>query len=195
MGEFQLGDGLERARRAISRRFLIAAAAAAVFAPSAVHGQEEAANTDYRMGSGDQLRITVFDEETLTGQYVVNSQGRVAFPLVGDVEASGKTLTEFTETLSLALERYLVLPRVSVEITNYRPFFILGEVRNPGTYPYASNLTVMNAVATAGGFTYRANTRRVWIKHVDETDERAYRLDNVIAVRPGDTVRIAERIF
>jgi polysaccharide export outer membrane protein len=80
-------------------------------------------------------------------------------------------------------------------VLNYRPFYILGEVRTPGTYPYSANLTVVNAVATAEGFTYRANKRVVFIKHADANQERRYRLTTTTPVQPGDTIRIAERIF
>jgi polysaccharide export outer membrane protein len=91
--------------------------------------------------------------------------------------------------------QYIRNPNVSVEVLTYRPFFILGEVQRPGTYPYSANLVVMNAVATAGGFTYRANRSRVFIKHAGATDELEYRLDSTTPVLPGDTVRIGERLF
>jgi polysaccharide export outer membrane protein len=150
----------------------------------------------YRLGAGDRLRITVFGEADLTGEFVVNSAGAVAFPLVGDVAASGKTLPEFSAALTDALmPDYLRDANVAVEVLNYRPFYILGEVRTPGTYPYSANLTVVNAVATAEGFTYRANKRVVFIKHADENQERRYRLTTTTPVQPGDTIRIAERIF
>lgn len=181
----------------INRRWMALAGLALLVQPSRAHAQTGgAALEEYRLGAGDQLRITVFGEEALSGQYVVNARGRLAFPLLGEVDAQGLTLGEVTEAMTTALgERFLVNPNVSIEVVNYRPFFILGEVQNPGTYAYASNLTVMNAVATAGGFTYRANTRRVWIKHADQGEERAYRLNAATLVRPGDTVRIAERRF
>ncbi|MBL8551659.1 MAG: polysaccharide export protein [Hyphomonadaceae bacterium] len=156
----------------------------------------EVTTEEYRLGAGDQLRVTVFGEAELTGQYVVNSQGSVSFPLVGEVPAQGKTLTEFGAALTAALqEGYVRQPNVAVEVMNYRPFFILGEVRTPGTYPYSANLTVLNAVATAQGFTYRADTDRVFIKHAGEDRERAYRLTTSTPVQPGDTVRIGERLF
>jgi polysaccharide export outer membrane protein len=150
----------------------------------------------YRLGAGDKLRITVFGETDLTGEYEVNSAGAVAFPLVGDVAASGKTLPEFSAALTDALvPDYLLNANPAVEVLNYRPFYILGEVRTPGTYPYSANLTVVNAVATAEGFTYRANKRVVFIKHADANQERRYRLTTTTPVQPGDTIRIAERIF
>lgn len=150
---------------------------------------------EYRLGAGDQLRITVFGEPDLTGQYLVGSQGRIAYPLVGEIDAAGLTLVEFTERLQSALSGYLRQPNVSVEVANYRPFFILGEVQRPGTYPYSANLTVLNAVATAGGFTPRANRGVVFIRHAGETDEHAYPLQITTPVLPGDTVRIGERFF
>jgi polysaccharide biosynthesis/export protein len=150
---------------------------------------------EYRLGPQDQLRITVFNEPGLTGQFVVGSNGAVAYPLVGDVRAAGLTVTEFTEALRTALSEYVRAPNVSVEMANYRPFFILGEVQRPGTYPYSVNLTVMNAVATAGGFTYRANRSRVFIRHASENEERSYPLTVTTPVMPGDTVRIGERLF
>jgi polysaccharide biosynthesis/export protein len=150
---------------------------------------------EYRLGPGDQLRITVFNEAELTGNYVVGSQGTISYPLVGDVQAAGQTITEFSETLRTALLEFIRQPNVSVEVVNYRPFFILGEVQRPGTYPYSSSLTVLNAVATAGGFTYRANRGRVFIRHANEQEERSYPLTIATPVLPGDTVRIGERLF
>ena len=150
---------------------------------------------EYRLGPGDQLRITVFNEAELTGQYVVGSQGSIAYPLVGEVQAAGLTVPEFSEALQQALGEFIRQPNVSVEVANYRPFFILGEVQRPGTYPYSTNLTVLNAVATAGGFTYRANRGRVFIRHANESEERSYPLTIATPVLPGDTVRIGERLF
>lgn len=150
---------------------------------------------EYRLGPSDQLRITVFNEPGLTGPYVVGAQGAIAYPLVGDIRAAGLTVPEFTEALRTALSEYVRTPNVSVEVTNYRPFFILGEVQRPGSYPYVVDLTVMNAVATAGGFSYRANRSRVFIRHANESVERAYELTVTTPVMPGDTVRIGERIF
>ncbi len=151
---------------------------------------------EYRLGSGDQLRIIVFGEEDLSGEFVVDGSGQVSVPLVGEVPASGKTVRDFQRALEAKLkEGYLKDPRVSAEVLNFRPFYILGEVTTPGEYPYLSGLTVMNAVATAEGFTYRADTRKVFIKRAGEVGERAYDLTTETPVEPGDTIRIAERFF
>ena len=155
----------------------------------------ETLEAEYQLGTEDELRVTVFGEPDLTGNYLIGSQGVVAFPLVGEVAATGLTIPQFTEQLRDALEAYIRRPIVSVEVANYRPFYILGEVANPGTYPYSARLTVQNAVATAGGFSYRANRRRVYIRHAGQTAERLYELTSNTPVLPGDTVRVPERLF
>jgi polysaccharide export outer membrane protein len=181
----------------LSRRSILAGALGLSACATAPEGAASHVTlTEYHLGPGDQLRITVFGEETLTGQYVVSQQGVIAFPLVGDVPAQGLTVQQTTARLTELLGRnYLREPNVSIEVLNYRPFFILGEVRTPGTYPYSANLTVMNAVATAGGFSYRANSHRVRIKHAGENVEHDYVLDSSTPVQPGDTIRIPERRF
>ena len=184
-------------RRAFLRSIALTAGAGALSACSTMAPATDAMiePVDYRLGAGDQIRITVFNEPDLTGPFTVGSQGTIAYPLVGTVRASGLTVPEFTTALQTALSTYVRNPSVSVEVTNYRPFFILGEVARPGTYPYSASLTVPNAVATAGGFTYRANRSRVFIRHANENVERSYPLTVATPVLPGDTVRIGERLF
>jgi polysaccharide export outer membrane protein len=178
------------------RGVLLGLAGAGLGCPASAGAQDQPVQPgEYRLGPGDQLRVTVFGEPDLTGEYLVGSQGAIAYPLIGEIAASGMTVLEFTEGLRVALMEYLRNPNVSVEVANYRPFFILGEVQRPGTYPYSASLTVLNAVATAGGFTYRANRRRVWIRHANEAEENAYRLEITTPVLPGDTIRIGERFF
>jgi polysaccharide export outer membrane protein len=126
----------------------------------------------------------------------VGGTGKVSLPLIGEVDAAGVTVREFAGRVEKSLkEGYLKDPKVSVEVLNYRPFYILGEVKEPGTYPYTSGLTVKNAVATAGGFTYRANQKRVFIKRADAEKEEPYTLADTTPVAPGDTIRIVERLF
>lgn len=167
----------------------------AVYAQPAV-GEAVRAIPAYRLGPGDKVRVITFGEESLSGEFFVGSTGAVSLPLIGEVRAAGLTLPEFQAGFEAALKNgYLKEPRVSVEVLNYRPFYILGEVEKPGTYAYTSGLTVMNAVATAEGFTYRANRKRVFIKREGETEEREYPLAGDLPVAPGDTIRIAERFF
>lgn len=151
---------------------------------------------EYRLGSGDKVRVITFGEEALTGEFFVGGSGNVSLPLVGEVKAQGLTVPEFQTAIETSLRNgYLKDPRVSVEVLNYRPFYILGEVETPGEYPYTNGLSVLNAVATAGGFTYRANTKRVFIKRADSTNEREFPLTPLTPVAPGDTIRITERFF
>jgi len=149
----------------------------------------------YRLGAGDKIRLITFGEEQLTGEFQVSGAGTIALPLIGDIPAAGLTTATFQANVQAALKEYLKEPRVSVEVRTYRPFYILGEVNKPGEYPYTDRLTVLNAVATANGFTYRANQKQVLIKHLGENTERQVPLDGGTPVAPGDTIRIKERFF
>lgn len=152
--------------------------------------------TEYRLGPGDQLRVSVFNREELTGEFTVGPQGRISYPLLGDIAVAGRTVPQFANELTDQLRNGFVQdPIVSVEIAQYRPFYILGEVNRPGAYPYSPGMTVMGAVATAGGFTYRANSRRVFVQRPGETGEISYPLTSSTLVQPGETVRIPERLF
>ncbi len=157
---------------------------------------QQRASAAYALGTGDQLRITVYGHPDLSGQFEVDGTGSISLPLVGQVEALGLSTPELeTKIVSLLDGDYILNPRVSAEVANYRPFYVLGEVGRPGEYPYTSGLTVLNAVAAAGGFTYRANKRVVYIKSVEGTEEEVFKLDTNTLVQPGDTLRIGERIF
>ena len=154
------------------------------------------ADPSYQLGTGDKLRITVFGEDALTGEFSVGDRGTISFPLVGEVPAAKHSVAEFKSSLTAALKNgYLLDPRVAVEVLTYRPYYVLGEVGKPGEYPYTNGLTVLNAVAAASGFTYRANTKRVFIKHAGAAAEEKLPLTASQAVEPGDTIRIGERYF
>jgi polysaccharide export outer membrane protein len=150
----------------------------------------------YRLGADDKIRVITFGEDALSGEFMIGGSGKVSLPLVGEVAAAGLTIPEFQKEVETALkDGYLKDPHVSVEVLTYRPFYILGEVQKPGEYPYSNGLTVLNAVATANGFTYRANTKKVFIKRADSTTEEEYPLTSTTPVAPGDTIRVAERFF
>lgn len=151
---------------------------------------------EYRLGSGDQVRVIVYGEERLSGQFIVDGTGKMSLPLIGEVAVGGLTVAEFQQRVEAQLvEGFLRHPQVSAQVVNYRPYYILGEVTKPGEYPFTSGLTVFNAVATAEGFSYRANQAVVLIKHAGAAEERAYRLTASTPVQPGDTIRIKERYF
>ena len=151
----------------------------------------------YKMDSGDQIKMTVYGEDDLSGTYPVDGNGDVQLPLIGVVHAGGLSITQFQMAVAAKLSQgYLVNPQeVSAEVANYRPFTILGEVNKPGEYPYENGMTVLNAVALGGGYTYRADTDDVYIRRKGSTKEDEVPADDHTPVNPGDTVRVAERIF
>ncbi len=151
----------------------------------------------YRLGPGDQVRIITLSEDRLTGEFRVNDSGALALPLLGTVTAAGLTTEELEQAITAALvkEQLIVDPSVSVEVSNYRPIFVLGEVNKPGQYPYQAGMTVVTAVAVAGEFTYRAVEDRASI--VRTIDGRAVegRATRQTFVQPGDVITIYERRF
>lgn len=155
----------------------------------------EAAKTDdtsYRLGPGDKVHVVVGGAEDLTGDYIVGDNGVISMPLIGDVKGSGLTRAQVEREMERKLaEGYLKNPKVSVSILTYRPFYIYGEVTKPGEYPYASGMRVMSAVATAGGYTYRANEGYVVLTR-DGQERRA--LPNT-PIQPDDVIKVPERYF
>tara|TARA_Y100000031_G_scaffold103504_1_gene113631 strand:- start:113800 stop:114504 length:705 start_codon:yes stop_codon:yes gene_type:complete len=151
----------------------------------------------YRIGSGDKLDITVFGEEELSKTYTVDGQGYISMPLVGNVLVSGLTPLQTERLLEEKFaEGYLVDPSIAIEISEYRPFYIIGEIRRPGSYNYIDGMNVLNAVAVGGGFTYRAKTKQV---EVIRPVEGGGNIEVVLGVDdpvlPGDIIRIRERFF
>jgi polysaccharide export outer membrane protein len=151
----------------------------------------------YRLGSGDTIRLIVFGEDPISGQYRVNDVGTIALPLVGTVRAAGLTTDQLQTALAgeLARRNLLRAPSVSVEVVTFRPIFVLGEVAKPGQYAYQPGMSVLTAVALAGGFTYSANKDRAVVQRNegDRTVEGfASRRDRV---HPGDIITIRERYF
>lgn len=158
--------------------------------------QETREVAEYVLGAGDQIRVIVFGEDNLSGEFLVDGAGSISMPLIGEVQAKGKSIRDFQRNVEAALlNGYLNDPRVSAEVLNFRPFYILGEVEESGEYPFSSGLTVVNAVATAGGFTYRANQKVVFIKRAGDSKEVQYVLTTTTPVQPGDTIRLVERRF
>lgn len=151
---------------------------------------------NYRLGAGDKIRITVYAEDDLGGEFLVDGSGEVQLPLIGRVPAANKTVHEFVEHLTNVLgSKYLRDPKVNIQIINFRPFYILGEVNKPGEYPSESSLDVLNAVALAGGYTFRANESYVKIRRSGAPKEIDYPATSETKVFPGDIVRVRERIF
>ena len=150
----------------------------------------------YVLGAGDSIRVVVFGEADLSGEFSVGTSGTVALPLAGPVVAVGKTPGELAAAITDALSPdYLRDPRVSVEVLQYRPFFILGEVKAPGSYPYAADVNVRRAAALAGGYTYRAKTGHAYITRMTGSKESRRKVPPDTPLLPGDIVEIPERFF
>lgn len=162
-------------------------------APAAFH---EALDQPYRLGAGDRIRVTVFEQEGLTNTYAVDQSGYIAFPLVGSVPARGHSAQEVEATLAARLrEGYLRDPDVSVEVDRYRPIFVMGEVGAAGQYSYVPGLTVQKAIAVAGGFSPRANQANVDITRDINGKVMTGRVLTSDPLLPGDTIYVRERLF
>lgn len=159
-----------------------------------VPGADEAGS--YRLGAGDKVQIDVFNQPDLTGEYTLDGNGRFTMHLIGKVSAANLTPTELEALLVSKLKPdYLVNPRVSVRMQNFRPFYIMGEVKNPSSYPYVNGMTYLTAVAIAGGYTYRGKKDWVYVIRGDDPEREELKLDINEKVQPGDIIRVAERLF
>jgi len=150
----------------------------------------------YTLGSGDRVRVNVFGEKDLSGVYEINGTGSIAYPLIGEVEAGGKTVRELEKIVAMKLRAgYLRKPQVAIEVTNYRPFYILGEVKRPGSYAYVEGMKIVNAVAMSGGFTYRARKQRFLVRRAGAPKDSETEAKPDDLLYPGDVIRVPERFF
>ncbi len=151
----------------------------------------------YRLGGGDQIRVITFGSEQLSGNFKVDDQGQVAIPLVGNITAGGLTSTEFASKLeyTLSAQKFLKEPKVSVEVQAYRPIFVLGEVTKPGQYNYSPGMTMLTAVAVAGGFTYRAVEAYAGDVRTVGGAATEGKITPESFLAPGDVIKVYERHF
>jgi len=171
---------------------LMLAACASSRAPAV----DPAFETPYVLDAGDRLRVVVFGQEGLSNSYAVNGSGKIAMPLIGTVEARGKTTADLERTIATRLRAGFVRePHVAVEVELYRPFFILGEVTAAGQYAFVNGMSVETAVAIAGGFTPRAFKTHATVGRVVEGQTVHATVPVSYPLRPGDTVTIEERWF
>jgi protein involved in polysaccharide export with SLBB domain len=158
--------------------------------------RETGNNESYRLGTGDKIKLTVFGQDDLGGEFTVDDQGFIRLPLIGQVKAAGLTILGFEDAVTAKLaDGYLRDPRVSVQVVNYRPFYIIGEVNKPGEYPYENGMNVLNAVSLAGGYTYRADDSVVYVRRKGSPNEEKEPADQTTIIYPGDIIRISERFF
>ena len=154
------------------------------------------ATTEYLLGHGDRMSVTIFGQPELSGEHVVDGAGNISMPLIGAVAAGGRTASELeTRIAELLQPDYLNDPQVSVQVLGYRPFYILGEVRRPGSYPYVDGMVITNAIALAGGFTYRAREDTFFITRNIDPERHRRLADRNAPVLPGDVVTVRERYF
>lgn len=157
-----------------------------------------AAGSDYtyELDYGDRIKINIFNQPELSGEYALDGDGRFSMPLIGTVEAAGMTPAELEAHL---VDRYrpdyLVNPRIFVQVLNYRPYYLIGEVQKTGSFPYVAGITYLTAIAMASGYTYRAKKDVVYVIRGNDPEQEEIKLDANEKVRPGDIIRVAERIF
>ena len=169
----------------------------AVSAPAVKAGGSAppASDEDYRLGAEDKVKVTVYGEADLSGEFVIDSSGVLAAPYIGQIQVKGMTLREFERAYATKLKEAEIMrdPRVTAEVISFRPIYVLGEVKKPGQYAYVSGMTVQKAVALAEGYTYRASEGTVEITR----SGRKFKLDVTpqTKVFPGDEIRIPERFF
>lgn len=183
------------------KRLLVAAAIGAMTAGCSGYTQPPAAfhevlTQPYHLDSNDRVRVIVFGQQDLSNTYIVDQAGYISVPLVGNIPARGKTPQQLSAAIAAALRKgYLRDPDVSVEISQYRPIFVMGEVQASGQYPYVSGMTVQNAIATAGGFSSRADQKDADVTRQINGKVLTGRVPITDPIRPGDTIYVRERVF
>ena len=145
---------------------------------------------------GDKIRVDVFGEDKLGGEYQLDQAGQVSVPLAGTIKAQGMTQAQLEQALAKKLRsEYLRNPKVTVTVATLAPWYIIGEVNKPGQFDYRSGLNVLTAIAVAGGPTYRASRNNVQIQRRGETTMRDYPISASVPVLPGDVIKVPERYF
>ncbi len=153
-------------------------------------------NAEYKLDTGDSVRLIVFGHEKLSGEFGIGSSGKVSFPLILETQVSGLTVKELEDYITNELSpQYLLDPKVSIEVLSYRDVYILGEVRTPGKYPYIPNMTVQKAVAIAGGYTYRAKEKTAEITRQSQGEITTKIIGAKSMILPGDTLVINRKWF
>lgn len=150
----------------------------------------------YRLDTGDQVRVTVFEQPSLSNTFAVDQSGYIAMPLIGQVPARGRSTVELQGVITAKLaERYLRDPDITVQVSEYRPFFVHGAVKTAGKYPYAPGMTAETAIAVAGGFTDKTNTQNVRISRTLNGTLREGIIAITDPIRPGDTIFVPNRSY
>lgn len=165
--------------------------------PSEMAPQSTEAMQSYKLEAGNKIRLTIFNEQNLSGEFTLDASGNLSMPLIGNIPASGLTAKQLGARIEEQLRRdgLLQQPSVAVEVQTFRPFYVLGEVRQPGEYPFSAGVTVLSAVARAGGYDYRAVTGTVVLVRNIDGVQKEYKATELTPLFPGDIVRVLERRF
>jgi len=186
----------------MSGKIIIAVLVSTILLFDAALAESSQSDTIYRLVAGDRVRVTVYGHEDMSGDFEVDAQGQLVLPLVKDIVAAGRSLEELQAIVTDKLKPdYLKDPHVRVEMLNYRPFYIFGEINVPGSYEYIDGMTIINAVAVAGGFTHRAQKEKIKIVRelvsgsTAEVSSRRLKASQDTPILPGDVIEIPERLF
>ena len=162
----------------------------------ALCSQWAVANSDYKLGPGDQVQIRVFGQPDLNIDALLGKSGVVSYPFLGELTLTGLTVKEVEQLIYSGLKGdYLVEPNVYAQVVSYRPFYIHGEVEEPGAYPYQPGLTVDQAIALAGGLTERASTDKIFLLSEQQQQAKRTKASLQSQVAAGDTIKIEQRFF
>lgn len=177
---------------------ILALAVGAAITPASAQMAGYSANGDnsYVLGTGDKVRVIIYGEEDLGGEFQIDGSGYVSLPLIGQVQAAGATAAQLEQEIGGKLsDGYLQSPRVSVEISTYRPFYVVGEVNKPGEYSYVNGMSALNAVALAGGYTVHADDSTIYVRRNGSTKEESLPADQMTRIYPGDIIRVTPSLF
>ena len=186
---------LKKAFDIASKAFLIMAAV--VLSSVAVAQNSNERLSDYALGVGDKIGITVFGEEDLSMEVTLSDAGTFSYPFLGEIPVLGLTIGSLGQRITDGLlDGYLISPNVSITVIEYRPFYIYGEVKDPGSYPYQPGLTLQRAVALASGFTERASSSKFYALSEEAKDEsEKQKIELTASIKPGDIITIEESFF
>jgi polysaccharide export outer membrane protein len=151
----------------------------------------------YTLEPGNRVRITVFNENNLSGDFTLDPSGNLSMPLLGNLPAAGLNVKALVARIEEALRHANLMqdPKVAVEIQTFRPFYVLGEVRQPGEFPYVSGMTVLSAIAKSGGYDYRAREEDVVLVRTIKGKQKYFRANERTPILPGDIIKVLERRF
>jgi polysaccharide export outer membrane protein len=180
----------------VSAFLLVMAVPATALAAAAPTPSAAVESGEYVLDAGDRVRLSLYGDDSFKGEFAVSDNGTVSLPLIGTQPAAGMSVNAFRAAVEAKLaDGYYRDPRLSAEVINFRPFYIMGEVKKPGQYPYVTGMTLGQAVAIAEGYTLAARKGTIAIRRAKSQEELKVSANPAMPIGPGDTVRVLERIF